>query len=79
VFQPLVDNLRYDDPFQVLADYADYMACQQRVSDVWIDQERWTRMSVINSARGGTFSSDRSIREYCDEIWHLPRVPIALD
>jgi glycogen phosphorylase len=79
VLRPITDNLRYDDPFLVLADYADYMDCQQRVSEAWADPEHWSRLSILNSARGGRFSSDRSIREYCDDIWRVPRLPIALD
>jgi starch phosphorylase len=79
VFRPLVDNLRIDDPFLVLADFADYVACQDRIGEAWGDQDRWARMSVLNTARSGKFSADRSIREYCDEIWRLPPVPIVLD
>jgi len=76
VFEPLVENLRRDDPFLVLADYAAYVACQEQVSAVWQDVDRWTRMSILNTARSGKFSSDRAIREYCDEIWHVPAVPV---
>ena len=79
VFRPLVENLLHSDPFFVLADYADYVACQARVSAAWKDPERWTRMSILNTARAGKFSSDRAIREYCDEIWNLPPVRVALD
>jgi len=79
VFAPLVENLLHSDPFLVLADYASYLACQDRVSAAWTDRERWTRMSILNAARGGKFSSDRAIREYCDEIWNVPRVAITLD
>ena len=78
VFQPLVDNLRQADPFLVLADFASYAACQQQVSEAWADVERWVRMSILNTARAGRFSSDRSIQEYCDGIWHLPRKPISV-
>jgi starch phosphorylase len=77
VFAPLVDDLRHADPFLVLADYAAYVACQERVSAAWQDVDRWTRMSILNTARGGKFSSDRAIREYCDEIWHVPAVPVT--
>jgi starch phosphorylase len=76
VFQPLVENLRQSDPFLVLADYADYVACQERVDEAWKDQGRWTRMSILNTARGGKFSSDRSILEYCDRIWETRPVRI---
>ena len=78
-FRPLVENLLQSDPFLVLADYADYAACQERVSAAWNDPERWTRMSILNTARAGKFSSDRAIREYCDEIWNVAPVRIALD
>jgi glycogen phosphorylase len=71
VFRPLVDNLRYDDPFLVCADYASYVECQARVSAAWQDGESWTKMSILNTARSGKFSSDRAIAEYCDEIWKV--------
>ena len=71
VFRPLVENLLYSDPFLVLADYADYLRCQERVDAAWREQNRWTRMSILNTARAGKFSSDRSIREYCDRIWKI--------
>lgn len=76
VFKPLVDNLRYDDPFLVLADYASYIECQDRVSAVWRDIPAWTRMSILNTARSGKFSSDRAIAEYCDDIWNVLPVTV---
>ena len=79
VFRPLIDNLRNSDPFLVLADYADYVACQERVNDAWQDVEHWTRMSILNTARSGKFSSDRAVREYCEQIWDAKPVRIALD
>jgi starch phosphorylase len=78
VFRPLVDNLCQHDPFLVLADYADYVACQDKVTAVWKDPERWTRMSILNTARAGKFSSDRAIHEYCDEIWKVRRISVKL-
>jgi len=71
VFKPLVDNLRYDDPFLVCADFASYMECQDQVSAAWQDKDSWTRMSILNTARSGKFSSDRAIAEYCDDIWSV--------
>ena len=79
VFRPLVENLVHSDPFLVLADFAAYIACQERVSDAWKDAERWTRMSILNTARSGKFSSDRAIGEYCDDIWGVGPVRIDLD
>jgi starch phosphorylase len=76
VFRPLVDNLRYDDPFLVLADYASYVECQDRVSAAWNDPDAWSRMSILNSARSGKFSSDRAIAEYCDDIWNV--LPVSV-
>jgi starch phosphorylase len=78
VFRPLVDNLRYDDPFLVLADYAAYIECQERVSSAWQDTDAWTRMSILNSARSGKFSSDRAIAEYCNEIWNVLPVTVKV-
>jgi len=77
VFRPLVDNLRYDDPFLVLADYASYVECQGRVSATWRDPAAWARMSILNTARSGKFSSDRAIEEYCDDIWNVLPVTVA--
>jgi starch phosphorylase len=79
MFRPLIDNLRQTDPFLVLADYASYVACQEEVSAAWQDARRWTRMSILNTARAGKFSSDRAIREYCEQIWKIHPVSVDLD
>jgi starch phosphorylase len=71
VFRPLVESLTHHDPFLVLADYGSYVDCQERVSVAWQDTEVWTRMSILNAARSGKFSSDRAIAEYCDDIWKV--------
>ena len=77
VFRPLVDNLRYDDPFLVLADYASYVESQGRVSATWRDSAAWARTSILNTARSGKFSSDRAIAEYCDDIWNVLPVTVS--
>jgi starch phosphorylase len=78
VFRPLVDLLLHHDPYFVLADYASYVACQEQVGFAYQDKEHWTKMSILNAARMGKFSSDRSIRDYCDDIWHVKPVPVEL-
>ena len=78
LFQPLVNNLLGCDPFMVLADFASYMECQDRVGAAYQDPEDWTRRSILNTARIGYFSSDRAIREYCERIWRVQPEPIIL-
>lgn len=77
VFAPLIANLSERDPFLVNADYADYLRAQQEVSNTWQDTESWTRKSTLNSAYSGKFSSDRTIAEYCDDIWNIAAVTIG--
>jgi starch phosphorylase len=69
LFRPLLDNLLHHDPYLVLEDFAAYRDCQRQVAHAFTDRESWTRMSILNSARSGLFSSDRTIREYCRDIW----------
>ena len=71
LFRPLVDSLLNRDDYMLLADYQAYVDCQQRVSEAYRDQKNWTRISILNSARVGRFSSDRSIQEYCRDIWNV--------
>jgi glycogen phosphorylase len=78
LFKPLVENLTGRDPFYVLADFTDYLRAQDAVSAAWADREHWNRMSLLNSARTGFFSSDRSIREYAERIWKVKPFPITI-
>ncbi len=78
LFRPLVDNLLYHDPYLLMADFQSYVDCQGQVSQAYLDKEHWTRMSILNVARSGKFSSDRTIREYCGEIWRVQPVKIDL-
>jgi len=73
IFQPLVDSLMSpQDPYLLLRDFESYLACQEKVDVVYRDQELWTRMSILNVARMGKFSTDRTIRQYAEEIWGIP-------
>lgn len=71
LFKPITDNLLWNDPYLLMADYPLYVACQELVSDTWKNHTQWNKMAILNVARMGKFSSDRSIRDYCDKIWKV--------
>jgi len=79
LFGPLLDHLLNWDSYLLMADFASYLACQDQVSLAFGDQKRWAAMSIRNVARMGKFSSDRSIAEYCHDIWKVKPVRVALD
>jgi len=70
LFAPIVEDLLTHDPYMVLEDYASYVDTEGRAAGIWQDPSAWTRMSILNVARMGHFSSDRAIREYCERVWH---------
>jgi starch phosphorylase len=78
LFAPLVNSLLNGDDYMLLADYQSYIDCQDRVSQAYKNPDDWTRMSILNVARIGKFSSDRSIRDYCADIWKTWPVKIQL-
>jgi glycogen phosphorylase len=77
-FEPIIAPLLQWDEYMVLADYRSYVDCHDHaVGPAWADQDRWTRMSILNTARSGFFSSDRTVRDYCRDIWHIEPVPVS--
>lgn len=69
LFKPLIDNLLWHDEYMVLADFQSYADCHKKVREAYLDKDHWTRMSILNVARSGKFSSDRSIADYARHIW----------
>ena len=78
LFRPLVNGLIHHDPYMLLEDFDDYIDCHRRVDAAFRDPAHWTRMSILNVARSGPFSSDRTIAEYAREIWRVNAVPVRL-
>jgi starch phosphorylase len=67
----IVDVLLHRDEYLTLADYRAYVDCQDTVAQAWQDPDLWTRASILNTARSGFFSADRTVRDYCRDIWHV--------
>ena len=78
MFKPLLDNLRYQDPYMLSADLNLILKCQDNIDFLFRDKENWTRKSILNTARMGYFSSDRAVQEYCKDIWNVRPVSITL-
>ncbi len=79
LFRPIVESLLNTDTYLLMADYHAYVKCQDQADQAFQDQERWTTMSILNSARMGFFSSDRTIREYCQDIWNVEPVTVEMN
>jgi starch phosphorylase len=76
IFDPIIASLKSPyDPWMTIADFRSFIEAQRRVEEAYRDQERWTRMSILNCAASGKFSTDRTIAEYNDEIWKLTPIP----
>ena len=78
LFKPIVDSLLHEDRYMLLADFQDYIDCQDRVSRLYEDKKSWIKMSILNTARMGRFSSDRSILDYSRKIWDVRPCPVEL-
>jgi len=78
IFHPILNELLSSDRFMVMADFSAYAEAQRKVSEAFLDRENWTRMAIRNTARSGHFSSDRTIRQYAEEIWESSSVPIEM-
>jgi starch phosphorylase len=78
LFRPLYDELMHHDEFCLMADFDSYAAAQERAEKAYLEKKRWTRMSILNVARCGKFSSDRTIAEYARDIWDVGSVDIPL-
>lgn len=79
LFRPLVDALLGQDRYFHCADFASYVECQRRVGETYRQVDDWIRMSIRNVAGMGRFSSDRTVREYAEEVWQVSPVPVKLE
>jgi len=78
LFKPIVDSLLHHDEYMLLADYQAYIDCQDKVDETYGDIKKWTRMSILNTARCGFFSSDRTMNQYCNQIWQVKPIEVEL-
>jgi glycogen phosphorylase len=79
LFEPLLNKLMHQDPFLLFADYQSYLDCQDQVGLAYRNADSWTHMSILNAIRMGHFSSDRSIQDYCRNIWKVNAFPVSLE
>lgn len=79
IFKPIVDSLLNSDYYCLFADYRSYIETQQKVNELYLDLDGWTRKSILNVARIGKFSSDRSVEEYAKYIWKVKPIKLKID
>ena len=85
LFRPIYDSLlngwngSVPDPYFILADFRSYADAHARVQEAYRDKARWAKMAMMNTAKSGKFSSDRTIKEYADEIWNLKPVTVDIE
>ena len=78
LYNDLYNSLVFEDKYMLLQDFTSYDECRQRVIDTWQDQKSWTKISILNTAAAGKFSSDRTIDEYAKDVWRIKAVPVEL-
>ena len=79
LFRPITNVLLNEDPYKVMVDYRSYVESQSKVAECFLDRQHWNRMSILNVARMGYFSSDRAVREYCENIWSVSPVDVPIN
>lgn len=85
LFRPLYNSLlntqetQYADTYFILKDFRSYAQAQERVEEAYSDEKRWAKMAMLNVAHSGKFTSDRTIQEYVDDIWHLDKVTVEME
>jgi starch phosphorylase len=70
------DNLLYSDHYFVLKDFDSYVKAQEKVNELYQDQKKWLHMSIVNVAKSGFFTTDRTMRQYNEDIWHLEELDV---
>jgi len=79
IFKPLIDGLLNYDYYCLLADYQSYIDTQEKINQLYLNQTEWAKKSILNSARMGKFSSDRSVKQYAEKVWEVEPVKVDID
>ena len=84
LFRPLYNSLlntqdtQYADTYFILKDFRSYAEAQSKVEQAYRDEKRWAKMAMLNTAHSGKFTSDRTIQQYVDDIWHLDKIKVEM-